>query len=268
MVKVREDMTGWVMSEHGVPDSLLTVIKQVEDYIRPDGKHEAQWLCECGCEDHNQVIIRGWCIANGHTLSCGCWNRKRTSVANKKYNKYDLSGDYGIGWTSNTNKEFYFDLEDYDKIKNYCWCETTSRGMSRLVTGSNNKRIFMHQLLGFKGYDHINRNALDNRKENFRFCTTQQNTTNRSLTSRNASGFVGVGYNSQTNKWYAQIGVNYQQLYLGSFTDKDDAIRVRLNAEVKYFKEFAPQRHLFEQYEINTIQNDLDKENQTNDRTN
>ena len=45
----------------------------------------------------------------------------RSSKCNKKYNKYDLSGEYGIGWTSNTNQEFYFDLEDYDKIKDYCW---------------------------------------------------------------------------------------------------------------------------------------------------
>lgn len=268
MVKVKEDMTGWVMSEHGVPDSRLIVIRQVEDYIRPDGKHEAQWLCECSCDEHNKVVVRGWCITNGHTLSCGCWNKKRTFEANKKYNKYDLSGEYGIGWTSNTNREFYFDSEDYDKIQDYCWCEATTCGMSRLVTSSNGKNIFMYQLLGFKGYDHINRNALDNRKENFRFCTTQQNTTNRSLTSRNTSGFVGVGYDKRTNKWYAQIGVNYQQIRLGSFANKDDAIRARLKAEVQYHGEFASQKHLYEQYGINAQQNGLNKENETNDRTN
>ena len=30
MVKVREDMTGWIMSEHGFPDSRLTVLYQTE----------------------------------------------------------------------------------------------------------------------------------------------------------------------------------------------------------------------------------------------
>lgn len=34
MVKVKEDMTGWIMSEHGVPDSKIKVIKQTEDYIK------------------------------------------------------------------------------------------------------------------------------------------------------------------------------------------------------------------------------------------
>ena len=31
------DMTGWVMAEHGVPDSRLTVIKEVEPYINAKG---------------------------------------------------------------------------------------------------------------------------------------------------------------------------------------------------------------------------------------
>lgn len=38
---------------------------------------------------------------------------------NKRYNRYDLTGEYGIGYT-NQGVEFYFDLEDYDKIKEYC----------------------------------------------------------------------------------------------------------------------------------------------------
>ena len=45
MVKVQIDMTGWVMSEHGVSDSRLTVIRQDEDHISPNGKRYARWLC-------------------------------------------------------------------------------------------------------------------------------------------------------------------------------------------------------------------------------
>ena len=52
LVKVKEDMTGWVMAEHGVPDSRWIVIEQAEDYITPSGHHVAQWLCECNCEKH------------------------------------------------------------------------------------------------------------------------------------------------------------------------------------------------------------------------
>ena len=48
-------------------------------------------------------------------------------------------------------------------------------------------------------------------------------------------------------------------MFLGHFDNKDDAIRARLNAEVKYFGEFAPQKHLYEQYGIKTPQNDCEK---------
>ena len=37
----------------------------------------------------------------------------------KKYNIYDMSQTYGIGYTSNTNKVFYFDKDKYELIKEY-----------------------------------------------------------------------------------------------------------------------------------------------------
>ena len=33
---------------------------------------------------------------------------------------YDLTGDYGIGYTKEGD-EFWFDKEDYEKIKKYIW---------------------------------------------------------------------------------------------------------------------------------------------------
>lgn len=267
MVKVKEDMTGWKMWEHGIQDSRLTIIEQTEDHVQPNGVHRAMYLCQCECG--KTTIARGDSVKNGSIKSCGCLQIEKTiemGHKNKKYNQYDLSGDYGVGLTSNTNREFYFDLEDYAKIKDYCWCESVSCGTSRLATWKDKEFIFMHQLFGFTGYDHINRNGLDNRKTNFRMCTTQENTTNRSLTTRNTSGFVGVSFRSKENKWIAQIMVNYKQIYLGIFSKKEDAIKCRLEAEVKYFGQFAPQKHLFEQYGINTVQNYYNEE--TNNGTN
>lgn len=37
-------------------------------------------------------------------------------MSKHKTNTYDLTGEYGIGYTS-SGDEFWFDLEDYDKIK-------------------------------------------------------------------------------------------------------------------------------------------------------
>ena len=97
----------------------LTVIKRGENYVSSSGKTvKIQWLCNCDCGTEN-ILVVGSQLKNGRTKSCGCISRELLISKNKdrrKYNTYDLSGEYGIGWTSNTNKEFYFDLEDYDKI--------------------------------------------------------------------------------------------------------------------------------------------------------
>lgn len=258
------DMTDWVMSEHGVSDSKLTVIGRADDYIRKDNKGNiVRWWCRCNCGNPELVLAFGQDLRRGHTLSCGCIQEKRTSVANKKYNKYDLSGEYGIGWTTNTNKEFYFDLEDYDKIKDYCWMTGISgTGYTSLVAydSDSKKQIKMAWLFGFKGFDHIDRNPLNNRRSNFRPATNSENSRNSSLSSRNTSGIIGVSWIKDKQEWLAQIGFNNTNHRIGSFVVKEDAIRARLEAEAKYHGDFAPQRHLFEQYGIHlTQQNDLNE---------
>ena len=173
----------------------------------------------------------------------------------RKYNKYDLSGEYGIGWTTNTNKEFYFDVEDYEKIKNYCWIEDVGKtGYSsiRARVPDENKKTIMHWvIMGNKWYDHINRNPLDNRKSNLRKASKVENNRNCSISKNNKSGIIGIVWNKKNNNWRTRITVNRKNIELGSFANKEDAIIARLQAEQKYFGEFAPQRHLFEQYKIN-----------------
>ena len=64
------DMTGWVMSEHGVPDSKLTVIEEAEPHITKSGIKQVQWKCKCECG--KEVIIKGQYLRTGNTKSCGC----------------------------------------------------------------------------------------------------------------------------------------------------------------------------------------------------
>ena len=245
------DMTGWVMKDHGVPDSRLTVIGRGTDHITPSGRVCICWDCICECGSDKIITIDGNSLRHGLTKSCGCLKIERTIEANKKYNRYDISGEFGIGWTSNTNREFYFDLEDYDKIKDYCWCEVISTtGMHRLSARVNDRSTYMHVLLGFKNFDHIDRNELNNRKSNLRQCTHEENSRNNKLYKNNSSGITGVHWSKKENKWIARIVINTKLKRVGCFTDKDDAIRARLQAELKYYKEFAPQRHLFEEYGI------------------
>ena len=96
----------------------------------------------------------------------------------------------------------------------------------------------------------INRNELDNRKSNLRQCTQQENSRNRSIPKNNKSGYIGVCYNKRYEKWNSYICIDGKQYFLGYFSNKLDALIERLKAEKQYFGEFAPQRHLFEEYNI------------------
>ena len=172
-------------------------------------------------------------------------------------NKYDLSGEYGIGWTSNTNKEFYFDLQDYELICKYTWYEhiNKSTGYHSLRTRDKDTResISMTSLLDCKSYDHIDRNPLNCRRSNLRIATQRQNTMNRSKMKNNTSGITGVVWNKRDEMWIAFINIDGKKKILGKFKSKKHAIRVRLIAEMLYYREFAPQQHLYTEYGLNDL---------------
>ncbi|MBQ6998249.1 MAG: HNH endonuclease [Clostridia bacterium] len=153
-----------------------------------------------------------------------------------KTNVYDLSGAYGIGYTSKGEK-FYFDIDDYNKIKDYCWYMDTN---GYIVTNSTNKDYhLLHRLIldapNDFDVDHINHDKSDNRKQNLRLATTQQNCSNRIVTNKN--GINGV-YLSK-GKWSVNIGYKNKLIQIGTFKTLEEAISARKMAEEKYYGEFS-----------------------------
>ena len=55
MVKVKEDMTGWRMWEHGISDIRLIIKRQVEDKILTNGDHLVMWECEPDHKDRDKL---------------------------------------------------------------------------------------------------------------------------------------------------------------------------------------------------------------------
>ena len=208
------------------------------------------WLCICDCG--NKVFVSTDCLKSGNTKSCGCLNKETKSKVHKKYNTYDLTGEYGIGYTSK-DEEFYFDLEDYDKIKDYCW-RITMQGYVRAYSPKTKLEFFMHDFLcpceDNKEPDHRNRVRNDNRKNNLLPKTRAENIRNSSKKTTNKSGFIGVCWNKNRGKWIAYINLDGHAKNLGYFIQKEDAVVARLKAEFLYFKEDSPQRHLFKKYKI------------------
>ena len=230
----------------------MVVTAKAEDKIFSNsGKHKSQWYCNCDCGTKNKIIL-GSALTSGNIRSCGCLHKEvasetaKTKISHgKKYNEYDLSGTYGIGYDSNGNK-FFFDLEDYDKIKDICWFKDSRGYFVGHVLGEN-KQVRLHRLiLGIQDIDdslivgdHIySDRKYDNRKQNLRITEQKHNTKNRIRPSNNTSGKTGVSWRKDINKWTAYIGINHKQIYLGSYNNIQEAIDVRINAEKKYFREY------------------------------
>ncbi len=134
-----------------------------------------------------------------------------------------------------------------ERCKTVKWFIRFRKGKPTSVAGhtENRRNERMHHYLfgeppdGFE-YDHCNRNALDNKKENVRLCTLTQNQWNRGLTKANHSGVKGVYKPSNWDKWVARITVNCKNISLGRFTKKEEAVMAYNNAVFKYRdREFA-----------------------------
>lgn len=215
----------------------LTVLELDKDKGRE--KQAIYWKCMCDCENHTIVSVLADSLLGGKTISCGCIRKQRAWESRKKYNIYDLSSEYGIGYTTNNNTPFYFDKEDYDLIKNYAWKENPTKYIS---TNIGDKSVFLHRFVmrcedKNKEIDHINHKPNDNRKCNLRECTRQENACNVKTPKTNTSGHIGVRLTS-SGKWNARIKVNQKEYYLGNYENFEDAVKAREEAEIKYFKEF------------------------------
>lgn len=136
------------------------------------------------------------------------------------------------------------DLEDVEKCKKHRWGSSSS---GHIKTIKNGKTYHLHRYLLDENYenklliDHKNRNPLDNRKSNLRFCTVMENSRNLTVAKNNRSGTTGVKFDKKLNKWSAYIKHEHKSIYLGAFTNKEDAIKVRKEKEKELFKEFAPE---------------------------
>lgn len=72
--------------------------------------------------------------------------------------------------------------------------------------------------------DHINGDPLDNRKCNLRITTNQQNCENRQGPYKsNKSGYRGVSFDKQHQKWEAYYWRNYKKYSVGFYSTPEAA---------------------------------------------
>ena len=115
--------------------------------------------------------------------------------------------------------------EDYEWLARTPW--SVSRGYA-----THRSRVFIHQLVArrmFGDYpstlvpDHVNRNRLDNRRENLRLTSQANNSRNVTPWSATTSSrYVGVSL-APFNRWKAYLSVDYHRIHIGSFDSEEEA---------------------------------------------
>ncbi len=146
--------------------------------------------------------------------------------------------------------------KNYTHLNKFSWCAIKYKSSNTYyafrqgsINGNKIGTVLMHQeiiivIMGLivpKGYiiDHIDRNGLNNYEENLRIVTRSINAFNSDLFSTNSSGIKGVKYNEKHNKWYARIMIDYLDIYLGGYNNKEQAEQIRIAAENYYMENFA-----------------------------
>lgn len=101
-----------------------------------------------------------------------------------------------------------------------------------LAIGLNGRSYLAHRLAWFMFYgelsetdqiDHINLDRTDNRIENLRKASHEENCRNTGCRSHSRTGLKGTRYDKRANKYASRITINGKQVWLGYFKTAEEA---------------------------------------------
>lgn len=134
------------------------------------------------------------------------------------------------------------DAEDYDRLMEHSWWAHSTKGKFYAKTEIARRVVLMHRfILGFPDslIDHIDGNALDNRRDNLRLADHRQNGWNSAIKGNNTSGFKGVNLHRASGLWRARIRVGGEHMNLGYFKHPEQAAEAYRVAAQEHHGEFA-----------------------------
>ena len=129
-------------------------------------------------------------------------------------------------------KHFFIDGEDFDLIKDYTWHITKNNYVQTNIKSNKSEKRYVHYGIhrlimncpDGMVVDHINHNALDNRKENLRICTESENNRNRrKINMEKFSIYKGVYWQNRRKKYRSSIMCNGKFIHIGCFNTEEEA---------------------------------------------
>lgn len=205
----------------------------------------------CGRETNRTHRMHGYTLCSKHMHQLYTYGKFLDSNprTNCDLNDYYILGEevhFNIYNQKNEKVgEFIVDKDDIEKVKYKKWRYSHGHVVTGLPSKGTQKDL-SHVILDFNPkdnpgivVDHINGNANDNRKCNLRICTQGDNVLNKSFTSNNTSGFIGVSYRKNRNRFDPEIRKDDIRCHLGYTETLEEAVYKRYIAEQLVFGEYA-----------------------------
>jgi hypothetical protein len=207
----------------------LTVLEECERVLsKPSNKPLRQFLCKCKCGNLKKVRLCS--LKNGNTKSCGCLKIETDKKCKHGFNKKGVVKKEYTAWQSMKDRCFNTNNQAY---KNY-----GGRGLTVCDRWLESFENFLEDVGEAPSPKHsIDRINNDKNYEpgNVRWALRSTQLFNRRIEIRNTSGCTGVSFDKREQKWIAYINVNKKRINLGAFINKEDAIKSRKEAELKYY---------------------------------
>lgn len=150
--------------------------------------------------------------------------------------------------TLSKGHECLVDDEDYERISKFKWRSVKGnagiyarRTPHKTLDRTSSTQQMHREIIGAKKgqiVDHINRNTLDNRRENLRLCTNGQNRAN-SKTTMGVRGSNYRGVYKRGSKFRTQLRYNNKLYSIGTFNSEKEAAIAYNVAALNFHGEFA-----------------------------
>jgi len=128
-------------------------------------------------------------------------------------------------------------LHRVEQCKQYKWHYSNGYVAARINGMETRLSRFIMGVYNELMVDHKDHNTLNNMDDNLRICTNSQNQMNMATSNNSTTGIKGITLSKAVNgkPYCAYIQVEGDRKHLGYFSDINDAIIARLNAEKEYF---------------------------------
>ena len=218
------DLTGKRFSE-----LLVLELDSKKQVTHANGKKKNIYYWKCRCDCGKEVIKNGDSLRRGHTKSCGCANIKNHAGPKIK----DLTGKrFGkllvlefVDKKTTISKKGYRNTNVYWKCKCDCGKEVIRLGDS-LKSGATKSC----------GCNKKYKELIEYNKKTIFKEGTNLSSLNSAINNSSTTKVRGVSFRKARNKYMASIVIKGKFYNLGSYTNVEDAINARKEAEKKYYK--------------------------------